>query len=261
VNALRLAFGLLTAVPVGRLPRVDRRSAGRAVLLAPLAAVPLVVVVVEAHAAVAAGAPPLLLGAVVVTAGALLSRGMHLDGLADTADALLAGDREAAERARKDPAVGPGGATALVLALGAEVAALASLGGSGAGLAGVALVAVGAASRVVPLVATRLVPSSGDRDGAGLARWFARGTSTVDVSVALLSTIVVAAGASLVAGLLDGSAAGLAVAAGAGIGSGIGLGATLAIASMRERLDGDGMGASIEISMAVGLVATAALVA
>jgi hypothetical protein len=30
---------------------------------------------------------------------------------------------------------------------------------------------------------------------------------------------------------------------------------------MRERLDGDGMGASIEISMAVGLVATAALVA
>jgi adenosylcobinamide-GDP ribazoletransferase len=257
VEAVRGAFGLLTRIPVGAVVP-DRPGAAAfgvvGAVVGAIAAIPLVLL------AGPLGEP--WLGAIAAVALIMLTTGaLHLDGLADTADALLAGDREAAERARKDPAVGPGGATALVLALGAEVAALASLGGSGAGLAGVALVAVGAASRVVPLVATRLVPSSGDRDGAGLARWFARGTSTVDVSVALLSTIVVAAGASLVAGLLDGSAAGLAVAAGAGIGSGIGLGATLAIASMRERLDGDGMGASIEISMAVGLVATAALVA
>ena len=40
MNGLRLAFGLLTAVPVGRLPEVGRRSAGAAILLAPLTTLP-----------------------------------------------------------------------------------------------------------------------------------------------------------------------------------------------------------------------------
>ena len=60
---------------------------------------------------------------------AAVSGGLHLDGLADTADALVAPDAYAAERAREDPSVGPGGAVALLVVLGAEVAALASRDG------------------------------------------------------------------------------------------------------------------------------------
>ena len=46
---------------------------------------------------------------------AVLSGGLHLDGLADTFDALVAAGPDAAERARKDPAVGAAGATTLIL--------------------------------------------------------------------------------------------------------------------------------------------------
>ena len=52
MNALRLAFGLLTAVPVGRLPHVDRRSAAQAVLLAPVTTAQLLVILVMANTAV-----------------------------------------------------------------------------------------------------------------------------------------------------------------------------------------------------------------
>jgi adenosylcobinamide-GDP ribazoletransferase len=258
MGTVRGAFGLLTRLPVGAVVPDRPGAAAFGVVGAVVGAVGAVPLVLLAGPV---GEP--WLGAIAAVALITLTTGaLHLDGLADTTDALLAGDRDAAERARKDPAVGPGGATGLMLALGAEVAALASLGGSGAAVAGVSLVAVGATSRVVPVVATRLVPSSGDGDGAGLGRWFSDRTSTGEVIVALLSAAVVVVGVSLVTGLVDGAAAGgVAVAAGAGIGALIGLAATFAIAPMRGRLDGDGFGASIEISMAVGLVATAALVA
>src|SRR5260221_12218488 len=71
-----------------------------------------------------AGAVPLLaLGGAVPAAAAILAIGittivsgaLHLDGLADTADALVAIGPGAAERARKDPAVGVAGAAALGL--------------------------------------------------------------------------------------------------------------------------------------------------
>ena len=77
-----------------------------------------------------------------------MSGGLHLDGLADTADALMAPDRMRAEAARKDPGVGSGGVVALVLVLAAQVAGLVSvmtIGGTA--VAVVACIAAGAASR------------------------------------------------------------------------------------------------------------------
>ena len=71
-----------------------------------------------------------LAAVVAVGALALLTRGLHLDGLADTADGL--GSRAAPQRAleimrRSD--IGPFGVVTLVLVLLLDVAALASLGG------------------------------------------------------------------------------------------------------------------------------------
>jgi adenosylcobinamide-GDP ribazoletransferase len=255
METVRGALGLLTRIPVGAaLP--DRPGAAAfgvvGAAVGGLGAIPLVLV------AGPAGEP--WLAAIAAIALMTLTTGaLHLDGLADTADALLAPDRAAAEWARKDPAVGPGGAIALIIALGAEVAALASLGGSAPGVAGATLVAIAAASRVVPLVASRLTPTPAE--GAGLARWFSERISTGDVVLALVSSVLIAAGMAIVAGLADGPAAGLGLAAGTGIGVLIGLGQTVAIASMRGGLDGDGMGASIELTTALGLVATAVLVA
>jgi adenosylcobinamide-GDP ribazoletransferase len=76
----------------------------------------------------AAGAPPLVAGAVTVALGALLTRGLHLDGLADTADALGSyRSGAAALDIMKKPDVGPFGVAALVLALLVQAAALAAL--------------------------------------------------------------------------------------------------------------------------------------
>jgi adenosylcobinamide-GDP ribazoletransferase len=246
VDSVRGALGLLTRVPVGSVVP-DRPGAAAFGLVGAavgaVAAIPLVLL--------AGAGEPWLAGIAAVALMAITTGALHLDGLADTADAVLARDPAAAERARKDPAIGAGGAITLILVIGAEVAGLASLAGSGAGIAGAALVSIATVSRVVPLVAARMLPVPGD--AAGLAGWFRDRVSTGEVVVALGSAMLIVAGVSAVAGL--------APAIGASVGALVGLGATAAIVSMRGGLDGDGLGASIELSVMAGLVATAAVVA
>lgn len=129
LDAWRLAVGTLTAIRV-RPPRtVNRRIAGTAMLIAPLAVVPLALLV----------AATLWLGrelelaplAVAVTTVGLLaasSRAFHLDGLADTADGLTSSyDRERSLAVMKTGDTGPAGAAALVVVLGIQAAALASV--------------------------------------------------------------------------------------------------------------------------------------
>lgn len=71
---------------------------------------------------------PLAVAFVAVGALALGSRALHLDGLSDVADGLTASyDRERSLEVMKGGTAGPAGAAALVLVLGAQVAALSSL--------------------------------------------------------------------------------------------------------------------------------------
>ena len=128
---------------------------------------------------------------------AAVSGGLHLDGLADTADALVAPDAYAAERAREDPAVGPGGAVALLLVLGAEVAALASVTSSwGPLVAGSVVVVGGALSRWLPVLAVVLFRDRVGHDGLGA--WFSDAVSGRDALVgAVTVALVVAVGMAL----------------------------------------------------------------
>lgn len=128
-DGLRLAVGTLTALRVPPPSHVDRTVAAAAMLLAPVAAL----VPAAAVAAVMAGgralqAPPLLVGALAVAAAALVTRGLHLDGLADTADGLGSGyDREKALAVMRTGDVGPMGTATLVLVLLGQAAALSAL--------------------------------------------------------------------------------------------------------------------------------------
>jgi adenosylcobinamide-GDP ribazoletransferase len=144
VNALALAFGLLTTIPVRRLPQVDPRAAGTAILLAPVTTVPILGLLVGAHLLVVHAHVPALVAAVVVVGGAaMFSRAMHLDGLADTADGLSAtGDTGARLAAMKASDVGPSGVAVLVLVLLLQVSCLTALLSTwaGASLAAVAWV-------------------------------------------------------------------------------------------------------------------------
>jgi len=71
---------------------------------------------------------PLAVAFTMIAVLALGSRALHLDGLSDVADALTSGhDAERSLVVMKDSAAGPAGAAALVLALGVQTAAVASL--------------------------------------------------------------------------------------------------------------------------------------
>lgn len=257
MNPLRLAFGLLTAVPVGRLPSVDRRSAGAAMLLAPLTTVPLLALVVLAHGAVQLGAPPLLAAGLLVTAGALLSRGLHLDGLADTADGLSAGfDAETSLRAMKASDTGPSGVAAVVLALLLQVASLAALLGSAHGAALAALAWLGS-RHTLAWACRRGVPAAQPTGlGALVAGTVGRGGLAVAGGLVALVAVGMAAlvqPQEFVAQLWQGL---VVVAAGL-------LAAGAVLRRCRRRLGGvtgDVLGAGVEISLTASLV-TAALLA
>jgi adenosylcobinamide-GDP ribazoletransferase len=244
---LRAALAMLTRLPLPGSPSVRTGVQGYPlvgallglVTLAPLLALGTTVPVVSAILAVAMLA--------------VLSGGLHLDGLADTFDALAAIGPNAAERARKDPAVGAAGATALVLTLAIDVAAVASLlatiGALGAGLA---CVVAGSVSRLMPPVLARRYRAAAPPDGLGA--WFVRRTARTDVIVALASSVVVALTVAVVAGWPELALGGL-------IGGAVALGVGAALVRLRGQLDGDLLGASVEMAFATTLLATAALAA
>jgi adenosylcobinamide-GDP ribazoletransferase len=122
---LRLAVGLLTIVPVRPPEEIGRSQARAAMLLAPLAVLPVALAAaLVGWAGVLAGLPSSLAGVLVVAVLAFGTRAMHLDGLADTTDGL--GSGKAAERAleiMKRGDIGPMGTVALVLALAAQALA------------------------------------------------------------------------------------------------------------------------------------------
>lgn len=130
-RSLRLALGMLTAVPVPAVLRVSPGVATGALLLAPLAALPLGAVVgaiLWGGAQTTVPAPAVAVVAIGVLA--LGSRAIHLDGLSDVADGLTASyDRERSLAVMKSGTAGPAGVVAVVLVLGAQAAALATFVG------------------------------------------------------------------------------------------------------------------------------------
>lgn len=127
-EAWRLATGTLTALPVRPVPTVDRRTARGAMLLAPLAAVPLgVLVAVVLAAGEALQLPPLAVGFAAVGALAAGSRALHWDGLSDTVDGLTASyDAGRSLEVMHSGTSGPAGVLATVVVAGVQATALAT---------------------------------------------------------------------------------------------------------------------------------------
>ncbi|MFF7180678.1 adenosylcobinamide-GDP ribazoletransferase [Streptomyces sp. NPDC008121] len=125
MDGLRFAFGTLTVLPT-RITRWDRDTARAGMLWAPLAG--LVVGLFSAAlggALLLLGSGPLLAAVVTAAVPAVMTRGLHLDGLADTADGLgSAKPAEDALRIMKQSDIGPFGVITLLFVLFAQVAAL-----------------------------------------------------------------------------------------------------------------------------------------
>lgn len=128
MDGLWLALSWLTVLPTPA-HAVDARSSRRAVAFAPL-----VGCVVGGIGGVTLWilsvlhAPALLAGLLTVAVFVLFTRGMHVDGLADTVDGLgCYGPPERALSVMRDGSAGPFAVVALVLVLGVQTVALAHL--------------------------------------------------------------------------------------------------------------------------------------
>ncbi|MCF6311802.1 MAG: adenosylcobinamide-GDP ribazoletransferase [Verrucomicrobiales bacterium] len=122
---LRLAISFLTLLPVGN---VGKGDLGKALFAFPL--VGLLIGVISVTAGFACQyllAPPLHLIAVLITA-TVLTGGLHLDGLADTFDALCSWrSREKKLKIMKDSRIGVMGALVLIFILLTKFVALGAL--------------------------------------------------------------------------------------------------------------------------------------
>jgi adenosylcobinamide-GDP ribazoletransferase len=125
---LWIALQFLSSLPI-RLPGMpEPEQLGRSLLFYPLVGLVFGLILWALNLALS-GAPLLLHAALLLTAWVLLSGALHLDGLADSADAWLGGfgDRERTLTIMKDPRSGPIAVVTLVLVLLLKFCALLAL--------------------------------------------------------------------------------------------------------------------------------------
>jgi len=249
----RVAVSMFTIIPARGPAQVDRDAAARAVLLLPALGALLGGLAAGVLAAgEAAGASPpgrLLASVLAIGALAVLTGGLHLDGLADTADGL--GSRRTGQHAlaimrRSD--IGPIGVASLVFVVLAQVSALAAL--PPGWRASLALIVAAATGRVAVLLAATENAARPDGFGALIA-----GTTRLAArvaAVAILLAVTMAAGTAAAGLTFAGRCAGAALAG-------------LVIAAVLQRMarhrlggiTGDVFGAIIEVCVAAVLVVLA----
>lgn len=256
LGGLRHALAFLTVARVGPREGSDDRAGW-------LGWAPLVGLGLGGAAAVLLGAlrglspdpyQQLLGSALVIAALAAATRGLHLDGLADTADGLGAAGAgpERGLAAMRDPHLGAFGAGALLLVLLVQVAALWQCVTLERG--SVAITTAVMTGRVALLWGTRagVLPARGD----GLGTTVVGRTPAGAVVIGTAITLVLAAAA----GTIDDHAGAHGAAHGA-VAVITGLGAAVALRRRAERrlggVTGDVLGAMVEVATAAVLVVLA----
>jgi adenosylcobinamide-GDP ribazoletransferase len=241
LRGLVASASFLTRLPLGR--RADRVTeddlrAGAAWFAAVGAALGLAVATVGWLASTRA--PALVAAVLAVSADALVTGGLHLDGLADTVDGIGAGaSGRDALGAMREPSVGAFGVAALILDLGLRIAATAALLGNGFPWA---IVGAAAAARVAPLALARSLPYPSKTGGTGA--WMRGRISGVALGVGLATAVLASAptGVGVTAAILGAVGA-----------------VTLAIGVLARRMfggaNGDVFGAATELSQTLALTA------
>lgn len=213
---LKLALALLTRLPVRLALPVRDRDQGQAVAWYPAVGL-LVGGLLWLLASGLSGAPGWPAALLVLVAWVALTGALHLDGLADSADAWLGGqgDRLRTLAIMKDPYCGPAGVVALVLVLLGKLTALAVLLPSGqlaavllapllarAACAGLFLALPYVRENGLASAAARHLPRSAIAAALGLSALLALGAGLVAAIVAAL--LVFAGGVHLMKQRLGG---------------------------------------------------------
>ena len=197
---LRTALGLFTILPVRAAPEIGRDDAARAVLWLPavglLLCVPAGAVLLAVEAGGHSGPRRLLAAALAIGVLALLTGGLHLDGLADTADGL--GSRRPRQDAlaimrRSD--VGPFGVAALLFTVLVQITALATVAPGWPDAAALAVAVV--TGRVAVVLATGPGSPAARPDGFGaLVAGATSAPARITAGAAVFAVTAVAAAAA-----------------------------------------------------------------
>jgi len=255
-SGLRLSVTLLTVIPLRDPVREPRRAtAAAAMAWAPavgllLGGVAAAVLVVADHPL---GAGSLTAAGLAVAILALLTRGLHLDGLADLADGLGSGQPApvALDIMRRSD-IGPFGTVTLILTLLIQVAAVSHAEASGPGRGAAALITAVVTGRLALTWACRRGVPAARPDGLGA---LVAGTVRPVIPVALtLAAVAAAAAAVLISARLTGEPLGwtlpFAVVAG--------LAAAFLVQRQSSRrlggITGDVLGALAEVATTVAVV-------
>jgi adenosylcobinamide-GDP ribazoletransferase len=191
---LRLALTMLTILPISGPRQVDRRSAGWAMTFAPLVGVGLGIcagLVVfgarELFGHTGQNPLPALCGLAVL---AVLTGGLHLDGVADLADGFGARRDAAGTLAvMREPAVGAFAVVALLFVVALQASALTLAIGRNHGTVSL-LVAVVTGRIAVVLACTRTAPARPEGLGALVAGSVPRGRAAVVVVAGLVFAVL-----------------------------------------------------------------------
>ncbi|MEM7207965.1 MAG: adenosylcobinamide-GDP ribazoletransferase [Pseudomonadota bacterium] len=202
INPLLAAFQFLSIVPVRR--AFSERDIARSLWFFPVVGLAIGALVSGLVASIAG--TPLLAAAIALVLWVMSSGGLHLDGLADSADAWGAarGNPERALEVMKDPRCGPIAVVVVVIVLIVKFAALAAIV-EGEQLFGIVLVPVIARTAVIALFLTTPYVSSN-----GLGHPYVDGLERTPALIALAITALLC---TLFGGLILVVAAALALAA------------------------------------------------
>jgi len=241
-RAVAGAVSFLTIVPIGRWVDLDAEDVAGGSAVFPLVGAAIGALVGATGALAAGFLSPLVAAGLAVAVGIIVTGAIHLDGLADTADALGGRSRGRALEIMRDHTIGSFGSAALVLNLLVKAAALAVLIGAGYSISS-ALAAAAIARAAAPTLAVAL-PYVQTGSGTGsLARQVSQR--------AAIAAIVLAFGIAIAAR----GAKGVAMALGVGL-----LVLVLGVAYRRwlGGITGDTLGATMELSETLALVVSSA---
>jgi len=241
---LLIALQLLTRLPVPNTGEATDQQMGRSLLFYPVVGVIIGGLLVLA-AWLTEGSPDAVRAVLLLIIWTLITGALHLDGLADSADAWVGGygDKEKTMAIMKDPYAGPAGVTVVLLVLIAKYAALEALLSQ---TNYIALVLIPMLARVMMpllLLTTDYVRKNGM--GSALAAHHPKCASQWIIFSCALFTVIVAGN------------------------SGVWLLATLAVIFlylrrvMIQRIEGttgDTLGAMVELTEAAGLMALALMI-
>jgi adenosylcobinamide-GDP ribazoletransferase len=239
VRAAAAAVAFLTRMPVGRWLDLGPEDVGRGAPAFPVVGAGIGALGGLAAAGLEGPLPPLVAGALGVGLAVALTGALHVDALADTADALGTGDRERALEIMRDSRIGSFGAAAIALAMIVESSALGGLAAQGDAVRGFAV--AGALSRTAgPLLACVLPYARLDSGpGSVLSGWVSPAWAAVGAGLAT-GLVVVLLGWD---GLIIAGAVG-AITAACGIGCHLWLGG----------VTGDTLGAATQVAEVAALV-------